>query len=46
VAAFAPSGEAWLAKARRIEELGFDALLIPDRLGALAAVPALAAAAL
>ena len=28
-AAFAANGEAWLAKARRIEELGFDAFLIP-----------------
>lgn len=46
VAATAPSGEVWLAKARRVEELGYATLLIPDRLGPLLApLPALAAAA-
>ena len=29
MAAFAANGEAWLAKARRIGRLGFDALPIP-----------------
>ncbi|MBV8085544.1 MAG: TIGR03621 family F420-dependent LLM class oxidoreductase [Chloroflexi bacterium] len=42
----APSGEAWLAKARRVEQLGYDGLLMPDRFGPLLApIPALAAAA-
>jgi probable F420-dependent oxidoreductase len=46
VAAYAQSGEAWIAKARRIEELGFAVLLMPDRLGRLLTpIPALAMAA-
>ncbi len=40
------NGEAWLALARRAEELGYDVLLVPDHLtGQLSPVPALAAAA-
>jgi probable F420-dependent oxidoreductase len=46
VAAGASSGEAWLAKARRIEDLGYATLLMPDRLGPpLSPFPALAAVA-
>jgi probable F420-dependent oxidoreductase len=46
VAAGAASGDAWLAKARRVEDLGFDTLLMPDRLGPLLSpLPALAAVA-
>ena len=30
---WAPSGEAWLARARRAEELGYATLLMPDHLG-------------
>jgi probable F420-dependent oxidoreductase len=42
----APSREAWIALARRAEELRYSSLVMPDRLGtALAVVPALAAAA-
>lgn len=42
----APSGEAWFARARRAEELGYDVLLVPDHLsGQFSPVPALAAAA-
>jgi probable F420-dependent oxidoreductase len=42
----APSGEAWLAKARRAEELGYDALYVPDHfIGQVSPIPALAAAA-
>jgi probable F420-dependent oxidoreductase len=42
----AASGAAWLARARRAEDLGYEALLVPDHLGRqLAPVPALAAAA-
>lgn len=42
----AASGDEWRAKARRIEELGYDALLMPDHLGGqLAPIPALMAAA-
>jgi probable F420-dependent oxidoreductase len=42
----ARSGEEWLAKARRIESLGFDVLLVPDTLQfTLAPFQALAAAA-
>ncbi|HEX9495657.1 MAG TPA: TIGR03621 family F420-dependent LLM class oxidoreductase [Candidatus Limnocylindria bacterium] len=41
----AESGEAWRAKARRIEELGYDALLVTDHITQqLAPVPAMAAA--
>lgn len=41
----AESGEAWRAKARRIEELGYDVLLITDHITQqLAPVPAMAAA--
>lgn len=40
------SGESWLAMARRAEELGYDALLVPDHLTRLLSpVPAIAAAA-
>src|SRR4051812_21730351 len=46
VAAYAQSGEAWIAKARHIEELGYAVLLMPDRLGRLLTpIPALAVAA-
>jgi probable F420-dependent oxidoreductase len=42
----ASSGAAWLARARRAEDLGYEALLVPDHLGRqLSPVPALAAAA-
>ncbi|HEX2142512.1 MAG TPA: TIGR03621 family F420-dependent LLM class oxidoreductase [Candidatus Limnocylindria bacterium] len=42
----AESGAAWTALARRVEELGYDTLLVPDHLGRqLSPVPALAAAA-
>ena len=42
----ADSGEAWLARARRAEGLGYDVLLVPDHLtGQLSPVPAMAAAA-
>ena len=42
----AESAAEWRAKARRIEELGYDVLLMPDHLGTqLAPVPALMAAA-
>ncbi len=42
----APTGEAWAAKARRIEELGFSTLFIPDHFGdQLSPVPAMMAAA-
>lgn len=42
----ARSGEAWVARARRAEELGYSALLMPDHVIAqLSPVPALAAAA-
>ena len=41
----AESGEAWRAKARRIEELGYDTLLITDHITQqLAPIPAMAAA--
>ncbi len=43
---YAATGEAWLARARRAEALGYDVLLVPDHLsGQLSPVPALAAAA-
>jgi probable F420-dependent oxidoreductase len=46
VAAQERSGEAWLDKARRIESLGFDTLVMPDTLQyTLSPFPALAAAA-
>jgi probable F420-dependent oxidoreductase len=42
----APSGPAWTALARRIEDLGFSSVFLPDHFGGqLAPVPALAAAA-
>lgn len=42
----APSADAWREKARRLEDLGFSALLIPDHFGdQLAPMPALMAAA-
>lgn len=46
VASQAPSGDAWLATARRAEALGYGSLLIPDTLGPTPApLPALAYAA-
>ena len=47
VAAQASSGDEWVEKARRIEELGYATLLMPDRLlgPVLSPVPALAVAA-
>jgi probable F420-dependent oxidoreductase len=46
VAAAARSGDEWLAKARRVEALGYASLVIPDNLRyTLAPLPALAAAA-
>ncbi len=46
VAAQAESGEAWIAKARRIEALGYSTLLMPDGLRRVwSPLPALAAAA-
>ena len=46
-AAYAPSHTAWITTARRVEELGYATLLIPDRttIGSLAPIPALAVAA-
>jgi probable F420-dependent oxidoreductase len=41
----ARDGVAWLATARRAEELGYDILLIPDTVHTLAPFPALSAAA-
>lgn len=38
-------GPGWLDHARRVEELGFDALLVPDNLDATASMPACTAAA-
>jgi probable F420-dependent oxidoreductase len=41
-----PSGRAWADQARRVEDLGYSTLLMPDHFGdQLAPVPALAAAA-
>lgn len=47
VTAYAPSHTAWIATARRIEELGYSTLLMPDRTsaGTLSPFPALAVAA-
>jgi probable F420-dependent oxidoreductase len=46
VAASADSGDEWIAKARRIEALGYSTLLTPDTLGpTLAPFPALSVAA-
>ncbi len=47
VAAYAPSHIAWITIARRVEELGYTTLLMPDRtsIGSLAPLPALAVAA-
>jgi len=47
VEAHAPSRTAWVTIARRVEELGYATLLIPDRtnVGSLAPTPALAVAA-
>src|ERR1700693_5548558 len=47
VEAHAPSRTAWVTIARRVEELGYATLLIPDRtnIGSLAPMPALAVAA-
>lgn len=42
----APTGAAWLAFARRVEELGYDTLLVPDHLsGQISPIAALSAAA-
>ena len=42
----AQSGEDWIAKAQRVEELGYSTLLMPDHFGGqLAPIPALMAAA-
>jgi probable F420-dependent oxidoreductase len=40
----APAGE-WRARCRRVEELGYDVILVPDHLGMVAPFPALVAAA-
>jgi probable F420-dependent oxidoreductase len=46
VAAQAPSADAWIATARRAEDLGFSTFLIPDTLGqTFAPIPALTAVA-
>jgi hypothetical protein len=46
VAAQAASGEEWIAKARRVEALGYATLVVPDGLRyTLAPLPALAVAA-
>ena len=47
VAAYAQSHTAWITTARRVEELGYATLLMPDRvnIGSLAPIPALAMAA-
>jgi probable F420-dependent oxidoreductase len=47
VAAYAPSHTAWITTARRVEELGYATLLMPDRanVGSLAPLTALAIAA-
>jgi len=47
VGAYAPSLTAWVTFARKVEELGYATLLIPDRtnVGSLAPVPAMAVAA-
>src|SRR3989441_5694528 len=47
VAAYAPSHTAWITTARRVEELGYATLLMPDRMniGGLAPLTALAVAA-
>ncbi|HWZ19189.1 MAG TPA: TIGR03621 family F420-dependent LLM class oxidoreductase [Ktedonobacteraceae bacterium] len=47
VGAYAPSLTAWVTFARKVEELGYATLLIPDRtnVGSLAPVPAVAVAA-
>src|SRR5215469_2953900 len=46
VAAYTPSHTAWIRTARRVEELGYAALLMPDRvsMGSLAPLAALAVA--
>ncbi len=46
VAAYAPSHTAWITTARRVEELGYATLLMPDRpsIGGLAPLTALAVA--
>lgn len=42
----AESGAAWIAKARRVEEIGYSSLLVPDHfIGQFSPMPALAAAA-
>src|SRR5712691_4594883 len=47
VAAYAPSRTAWITTARRVEELGYATLLMPDRpsIGGLAPLTAVAVAA-
>ena len=42
----APSGAAWASLARKVEDLGYSSLMIPDHFGdQLAPIPALTAAA-
>lgn len=41
----APSRSAWQARAREVEDLGYDILQVPDHLGMVAPFPALLAAA-
>jgi probable F420-dependent oxidoreductase len=46
VSAFAQTGDDWLARAREVESLGYDTLVMPDNLRfTLAPIPALSAAA-
>jgi probable F420-dependent oxidoreductase len=45
VSAVAPPGRSWTEQARRVEELGYSTLQVPDTLGTLATFPALASAA-
>ncbi len=45
VAALPPAGGSWTGQARRLEELGYSAVQVPDTLGTLSVFPALAAAA-
>jgi probable F420-dependent oxidoreductase len=45
VAGFAPTAQAWVATARRAEQLGYAILLVPDTQATLSPFPALAAVA-
>jgi probable F420-dependent oxidoreductase len=45
VAAVPPNNQSWTEQARRVEELGYQTLHVPDTLATLATFPALAAAA-